>query len=153
MIKRIKLLFLLSAIAILSACSSQTMGDVTSGTWVYFFNKETIEKESVLIDYEDTEDIIDTFEGEYEFYDDGTVQITPTEGDYIYRGNYRTSEDSLIITYETQGVMQIRGDLYQLEFKADSIKSESVTGSIRVDQDSIWSGNEIYSGSFSMNKE
>lgn len=150
---KIKSLFLLSAIAFLSACGSQTMGDVTSGTWEYTINKEAIEKESVLIDYEEIDDITDTFEGTYEFYDDGTVQITPTDGDYIYRGDYRTSENSLIISYQTNGVMHVRGDLYQLEFQADSIKNKAVNGSIRVDSDSIWSGNEIYSGSFSMSKE
>lgn len=32
---KIKSLFLLSAIAFLSACGSQTMGDVTSGTWEF----------------------------------------------------------------------------------------------------------------------
>lgn len=150
---RVKSLFLLSFVAILSACGSQSMGDVTSGTWEYTINKETIEKESVLIDYEEMDDITDTFEGTYEFYDDGTVQITPTDGDYIYRGDYRTSENSLIISYQTQGIMQTRGDLNQLEFQADSIKNKAITGSIRVDNDSIWSGNEIYSGSFSMSKE
>lgn len=147
---RVKLLFLLSFVAILTGCGSQTMGDVTTGTWKYNIVQEEITKEAEKLEYDKLDDNI---EGVFEFFDDNVVQISDSGMEYTVQGHYLTSENSLVISYEEEGVYGIRGTQRKLEFTAESIRNKNIKGSVRVDSDSELWGSETYIGSFSLDKE
>lgn len=100
----------------LSTCGSKSLDEVLTGEWSYNFDLKS-------------EDIDDEVEkGNLTFYNNGEVEIAPSDDTYYYKGSYKISDNTLTIEYEVNDTGLMIGRYYKID--VNEIKAESLTGSI-----------------------